>query len=146
MVKLSDAWADKLNLRSLIAKKDQGQLTGKAKRYMVRWSHPDYPKGEKQTEKQFHTLEEAKEYGVWVAKNYDLRREGKDETSLDVRTGYNSIPEPSSNVPVAVETPFGLYELNEFEVFGTNSKSWTLIDELLKEGHVDKVEDNFRAG
>lgn len=146
MVKLSEAWADKLALRELMNKKANGQMLGVAKRFLVKWSHPDYPKGEKVTEEQFHTLEEAKAYGAWVAKNYDLRREGKDENSLDVRTGYNSIPEPSSIVPVAVETPFGLYELNEADVFGTDSKSWTLIDELLKEGHYSKVEDNFRSG
>ena len=56
------------------------------------------------------------------------------------------MPEPSSVVPVAIETPFGLLELNEIDVFGEDAGTWTLIDALVKTGELSKVEDNFRAG
>ena len=59
----------------------------------------------------------AMEYGVHIARTVDLRREGKDENSLDVRTGYNPVPDPSSMVMVVIETPFGLRELTEREVW-----------------------------
>ena len=56
------------------------------------------------------------------------------------------MPEPSSNVPVAIETPFGLLELTEIDVFGKDAGTWTLIDALVEEGHLEKVEDDFRSG
>ena len=49
-------------------------------------------------------------------------------------------------VPVTIETPFGLYELTEIDVFKEDAGQWTLVDALVKEGSIKKVEDNFRAG
>ena len=81
-----------------------------------------------------------------MARNYDLRREGITADSPGIRNGYNPVPEPSSTVPVAIETPFGLLELTEVDVFGKDADQWTLVDALVDEGSVKKVEDNFRAG
>ena len=146
--KLSHHWQDKIKTRELIQRAERGEMIPKIKKevYRVKWDHPDWAKGEKVEEKTFSDLDEAKKYGAWVARNYDLRREGKDENSVDVRTGYNPVPEPSSVVPVAIETPFGLLELNEIDVFGEDAGTWTLIDALVKTGELSKVEDNFRAG
>jgi len=147
MVKLSTHWKDMISVKNAMARAEKGlPIKEASSRYRVKWDHPDWAKGEKVEEKIFSSMEDAKEYGAWVARNYDLRREGKDENSLDVRTGYNEVPVPSSNVPVAIETPFGLYELTEIDVFGQDSGKWSLVDALVKEGAIKKVEDNFRAG
>ena len=146
--RLSQHWKDKIRTREMI-NRGMDTVSPKAhlkQNYRVKWDHPDWDKGEKVEEKTFHDLDEAKKYGAWVARNYDLRREGKDENSIDVRTGYNPAPEPSSVVPVAIETPFGLLELTEVDVFGEQAGTWTLVDALMKSGERSKVEDNFRAG
>ena len=146
-MKLSVHWKDKINTREQMNRVQQGLAPkGGLGRYRVKWDHPDWDKGEKVEEKIFSDLDKAKEYGAWVARNYDLRREGKDENSPDVRSGYNPVPEPSSVVPVTIETPFGLYELTEIDVFKEDAGQWTLVDALVKEGSIKKVEDNFRAG
>ena len=146
-MKLSTHWKDKMLVREQLNRHQKGlPPKGKTSKFIVKWDHPDYDKGEKVEEKHFTTLDEAKEYGAWVARNYDLRREGKDENSPDVRSGYNPVPEPSSVVPVTIETPFGLYELTEIDVFKEDAGQWTLVDALVKEGSIKKVEDNFRAG
>lgn len=146
-MKLSVHWKDKVSVREQMARVEKG-LAPKAglARYVVKWDHPDHAKGEKVEEKVFHDLNKAKEYGAWVARNHDLRREGKTADSPDIKSGYNPVPEPSSVVPVSIETPFGLLELNEIDVFGKDAETWTLIDALIDEGHLKKVEDNFRSG
>ena len=60
-------------------------------------------------------MDAALEYGREIAKTVDLRRESED--NLAVRTGYNPKPEPSSVVPVVIETQFGLRELTEQDVW-----------------------------
>ena len=146
-MKLSVHWKDKINTREQMNRVQKGLAPkGGLGRYRVKWDHPDWDKGEKVEEKTFADLDEAKKYGAWVARNYDLRREGKDENSIDVRTGYNPVPEPSSVVPIAIETPFGLLELTEIDVFGEDAGSWSLVDALVKTGERNKVEDDFRSG
>ena len=146
-MKLSVHWKDKVLVREQLNRHDKGlPPKGKGATFVVKWDHPDHPKGERTEEKHFVTLDEAKEYGVWVAKNFDLRREGATADSPGIKNGYNPIPEPSSTVPVAIETPFGLLELTELDVFGKDAKSWTLVDALVEDGHLEKVEDNFRKG
>ena len=141
--KLSQHWKDKIRTRAMINRGISDQVK---ENYRVKWDHPDWDKGEKVEEKTFADLDEAKKYGAWVARNYDLRREGKDENSIDVRTGYNPVPESSSVVPIAIETPFGLLELTEIDVFGEDAGSWSLVDALVKTGERNKVEDDFRSG
>ena len=46
----------------------------------------------------------------------------------------------------AIETPFGLLELTEIDVFGEDAGSWSLVDALVKTGERNKVEDDFRSG
>ena len=146
-MKLSVHWKDKVAVREQMARVEKGLAPkGGLGRYRVKWDHPDWDKGEKVEEKVFSDLDKAKEYGAWVARTYDLRREGKTADSLDVRSGYNPVPEPSSVVPISIETPFGLYELTEIDVFKEDAGQWTLVDALVKEGSIKKVEDNFRAG
>ena len=146
-MKLSTHWKDKILVREQLNRAQKGlPPKGKTSTYIVKWDHPDYAKGEKVEEKQFSTLDEAKEYGAWVARNYDLRREGITADSPGIKNGYNPMPEPSSNVPVAIETPFGLLELTEIDVVGKDAGTWTLIDALVEEGHLEKVENNFRSG
>ena len=146
-MKLSVHWKDKINTREQMNRVQKGLAPkGGLGRYRVKWDHPDWDKGEKVEEKIFSDLDKAKEYGAWVARNYDLRREGITADSPGVKNGYNPIPEPSSVVPVTIETPFGLYELTEIDVFKEDAGQWTLVDALVKEGSIKKVEDNFRAG
>ena len=146
-MKLSTHWKDKMLVREQLNRHQKGlPPKGKTSKFIVKWDHPDYDKGEKVEEKHITTLDEAKEYGAWVARNYDLRREGITADSPGIRNGYNPVPEPSSTVPVAIETPFGLLELTEVDVFGKDADQWTLVDALVDEGSVKKVEDNFRAG
>ena len=146
-MKLSVHWKDKIAVREQMSRVEKG-LSPKAGlgRYRVKWDHPDWDKGEKVEEKIFSDLDKAKEYGAWVARNYDLRREGITADSPGIKNGYNPVPEPSSVVPVTIETPFGLYELTEIDVFKEDAGQWTLVDALVKEGSIKKVEDNFRAG
>ena len=146
--RLSQHWKDKIRTREMI-NRGMDTVSPKAhlkQNYRVKWDHPDWDKGEKVEEKIFSDLDKAKEYGAWVARNYDLRREGITADSPGIRNGYNPVPEPSSTVPVAIETPFGLLELTEVDVFGKDADQWTLVDALVDEGSVKKVEDNFRAG
>ena len=146
-MKLSVHWKDKINTREQMNRVQKGLAPkGGLGRYRVKWDHPDWDKGEKVEEKIFSDLDKAKEYGAWVARNYDLRREGITADSPGIKNGYNPIPEPSSVVPVTIETPFGLYELTEIDVFKEDAGQWTLVDALVKEGSIKKVEDNFRAG
>ena len=146
-MKLSVHWKDKINTREQMNRVQKGLAPkGGLGRYRVKWDHPDWDKGEKVEEKIFSDLDKAKEYGAWVARNYDLRREGITADSPGIKNGYNPVPEPSSVVPVTIETPFGLYELTEIDVFTEDSGKWTLVDALVKEGSIKKVEDNFRAG
>ena len=146
-MKLSIHWKDKINTREQMNRGQKGLAPkGGLGRYRVKWDHPDWDKGEKVEEKIFSDLDKAKEYGAWVARNYDLRREGITADSPGIKNGYNPVPEPSSVVPVTIETPFGLYELTEIDVFKEDAGQWTLVDALVKEGSIKKVEDNFRAG
>lgn len=146
-MKLSVHWKDKINTREQMNRVEKGLAPkGGLGRYRVKWDHPDWDKGEKVEEKIFSDLDKAKEYGAWVARNYDLRREGITADSPGIKNGYNPVPEPSSVVPVTIETPFGLYELTEIDVFKEDAGQWTLVDALVKEGSIKKVEDNFRAG
>tara|TARA_A100001035_G_scaffold234625_1_gene197806 strand:- start:2244 stop:2684 length:441 start_codon:yes stop_codon:yes gene_type:complete len=146
-MKLSVHWKDKINTREQMNRVQKGLAPkGGLGRYRVKWDHPDWAKGEKVEEKIFSDLDKAKEYGAWVARNYDLRREGITADSPGIKNGYNPVPEPSSVVPVTIETPFGLYELTEIDVFKEDAGQWTLVDALVKEGSIKKVEDNFRAG
>ena len=146
-MKLSVHWKDKINTREQMNRVQKGLAPkGGLGRYIVKWDHPDWDKGEKVEEKIFSDLDKAKEYGAWVARNYDLRREGITAVSPGIKNGYNPVPEPSSVVPVTIETPFGLYELTEIDVFKEDAGQWTLVDALVKEGSIKKVEDNFRAG
>ena len=146
-MKLSVHWKDKINTREQMNRVQKGLAPkGGLGRYRVKWDHPDWDKGEKVEEKIFSDLDKAKEYGAWVARNYDLRREGITADSPGIKNGYNPVPEPSSVVPVTIETPFGLYELTEIDVFKEDAGQWTLLDALVKEGSIKKVEDNFRAG
>ena len=146
-MKLSVHWKDKINTRDQMNRVEKGLAPkGGLGRYRVKWDHPDWDKGEKVEEKIFSDLDKAKEYGAWVARNYDLRREGITADSPGIKNGYNPVPEPSSVVPVTIETPFGLYELTEIDVFKEDAGQWTLVDALVKEGSIKKVEDNFRAG
>lgn len=146
-MKLSVHWKDKINTREQMNRVQKGLAPkGGLGRYRVKWDHPDWDKGEKVEEKIFSDLDKAKEYGAWVARNYDLRREGITADSPGIKNGYNPVPEPSSVVPVTIETPFGLYELTEIDVFKEDAGQWTLVDALVKEGSIKKVEDNFRAG
>ena len=146
-MKLSVHWKDKINTREQMNRVQKGLAPkGGLGRYRVKWDHPDWDKGEKVEEKIFSDLDKAKEYGAWVARNYDLRREGITADSPGIKNGYNPVPEPSSVLPVTIETPFGLYELTEIDVFKEDAGQWTLVDALVKEGSIKKVEDNFRAG
>jgi hypothetical protein len=115
--RLSHIWKEKIALRQSIANNRPSPLSAPKNLYRVKWDDPTQPKGTNVTERQFPDMDSAMEYGVHIARTHDLRREGKDENSLDVRTGYNPMPEPSSMVMVAIETPFGVRELTEREVW-----------------------------
>ena len=111
--RLSHIWKEKMAIRNKVATGRLDPGVG----YTVKWDNPDLPKGEDVTIRTFKTMDEAVAYGVHIAKTVDLRREADHTNSLAIRTGYNPIPEPSSVVPVAIETPFGLRELTEVDVW-----------------------------
>ena len=112
--RLSVLWKEKMQIRNRIA---TGRSRDDGIGYTVKWDNPTLPKGEDVTVKHFKTMDQAMKYGVHIAKTVDLRREADHENTLAIRTGYNPLPEPSSVVPVAIETPFGLRELTEIDVW-----------------------------
>ena len=116
-IRLSHIWKEKIALRQNSISHRDRKMGAPENLYRVKWDDPTQPKGTLVTERQFPDMDSAMEYGVHIARTVDLRREGKDENSLDVRTGYNPVPDPSSCVPVVIETPFGLRELTEREVW-----------------------------
>ena len=116
--KLSSHWKHKLQTRAKEQKIARGEeVYDTANIFIVSWDDPDYPKGERTTTKEFSTRESAYEYAKEIARTKNLNREGKTADSLDVRTGYNPVPEPSANVPISIQTPFGMYELSELDVW-----------------------------
>jgi|TARA_B110000467_G_C18329374_1_gene491794 hypothetical protein len=116
-VRLSHIWKEKIALRQNSMDHRSRKMGAPENLYRVKWDDPTQPKGTNVTERQFPDMDSAMVYGVHIARTVDLRREGKDENSLDVRTGYNPVPDPSSMVMVVIETPFGLRELTEREVW-----------------------------
>lgn len=113
--KLSHLWKEKMAVRRTQVIGQKTGLKAPTNAYTVKWDNPDLPKGTDVTVKHFSTMDEALEYGRHIAKTVDLRREA--DHGLAVRTGYNPKPEPSSVVPVVIETQFGLRELTEQDVW-----------------------------
>ncbi|MDG1950222.1 MAG: hypothetical protein P8J32_05425 [bacterium] len=114
--RLSHLWKEKMAVRkSAVLAQGASGLRAPTNAYTVKWDNPDLPKGVDVTVRHFATMDEAVEYGRHIAKTVDLRREADD--GLAIRTGYNPKPEPSSVVPVVIETQFGLRELTEQDVW-----------------------------
>ena len=132
--RLSVLWKDKMKIRERIGRNIRGlPQTDGVQGYKVSWDHPDYPKGTHTVEKSFKTREEAYQYAKHIARTVDLRREGVDDHALGVRTGYIPKPEPSSIVPIAIQTPFGMQELAEVDVY----------PELYDKNHLAKQSGNW---
>lgn len=113
--RLSHLWKEKMAVRKSAVLGQSSGLRAPTNSYTVKWDNPDLPKGTDVTVRHFPTMDAALEYGVEIAKTVDLRRESED--NLAVRTGYNPKPEPSSVVPVVIETQFGLREITEQDVW-----------------------------
>lgn len=117
-VRLSKLWKEKVQVRRNSALIHKGQTPVLAtEAYKVSYDDPAYPKGERVVTRSFVNRDQAYEYAKHIARTVDLRREGVDDHALGVRTGYIPKPEPSSVVPIAIQTPFGMQELAEVDVF-----------------------------
>ena len=97
MTTLTKLWKDKLNSR-------QAKNFQNLKEYFVSWDHPDYGKGERQTNKGFKTLEEATEYAISIGLEYDLRRHNGKIANLNpelsrYKSGYTPM-EKESMIPL----------------------------------------------
>ena len=116
-VRLSKLWKEKVQVRRNSALISKGITPQIPEGYKVSYDDPNFPKGERVVTKSFLNRDQAYEYAKHIARTVDLRREGVDDHALGVRTGYIPKPEPSSVVPVAIQTPFGMQELTEVDVF-----------------------------
>ena len=132
-VRLSKLWKEKVQVRRYSALISKGITPQIPEGYKVSYDDPDFPKGERVVTKSFLTRDQAYEYAKHIARTVDLRREGVDDHSLGVRTGYLPKPEPSSVVPIAIQTPFGMQELTEVDVF----------PELYDSTHLAKQSGNY---
>lgn len=98
MSRLDKLWADKIESKR--------QRVVNRTPYKVQWDHPDYPKGQKVTQKTFATIEEAKEYAIAIGLQYDLRKHNGVIPSLDpnlsrYKSGYTPM-ESEDKIPLVM--------------------------------------------